>query len=96
MSVIEFPGSQKRNAKVVSNSRVESSLAPWRGHAYPRRNSRNPLRALLRSTETAMVELNKIDYQLSPREIEQVRQGVEAARALADELARIAADRGIT
>ena len=43
-----------------------------------------------------MVELNKVDYQHSPKEIEQIREGVAAARALADELARIAVDRGIT
>jgi hypothetical protein len=82
--IIKFPS---RKSLAAKEGRAESSPVHWMGTrvgGYARRNSRNPLRNLLKVTETAIVELNKVDYRHTASEI--VREGVTAARVLADAL----------
>jgi hypothetical protein len=58
----------------------------YRGRAHPRRNSRNPLRVHLQRVSIAITEANRIDH-VDDDWIDRIRRGVEAVRALADELA---------
>src|SRR5437899_10726062 len=58
---------------------------------YTRRNRRNPLRDLWRKAEWALVEVNKIDHEHTSQQLDAIREGVEAARKLADDLAQAAA-----
>lgn len=83
-NIIAFPGARRPTA----NLDYETPSAVRPGYTgYARRNRQNPLRKLWRTAEFALVEVNKIDYQHNPRELEYIREGVEAARRLADELA---------
>lgn len=82
--VIKFPSRKSPPAQ----GRAESS-------ARARRNRRNPLRYLLQLTEAAVVELNKVDYQHTAKEMETVREGMVAAKVLADDLKWLGAQAGI-
>ena len=60
------------------------------GPDVARRNRQNPYRKLWFRTEGGFVELNKINARYSDEEIERIKRGVEAARELADLMARAA------
>jgi hypothetical protein len=86
-NIIEFRG--KSNAPRHTQPPVEYEGCSA-GYGYARRNRQNPLRQKLRKVEIAVVEVNKVQYQHSADELDMIRQGVEAARVLAEELARAA------
>ena len=86
-NVITFP----RQCKSVQRTRpIVEHEGCSTGYGYARRNRQNPLRQKLRRAEIAVVEVNKVDYRHSSDEIDMIRKGVEAARLLAEELARAA------
>jgi hypothetical protein len=60
------------------------------GYAYARRNRMSPRRQMLRRAEIAVVQLNKVDYQHTDEELEYIRKGVEAVKALAEDIASAA------
>jgi hypothetical protein len=73
----------------------EEFTAPYSGMKYspPRkeyvkRNRNSPYRRLWQQTEMGFVELNKMDHQRTPDELARIRKGVEAAQALAMEMAQ--------
>lgn len=83
-NVVTFPGKQRRAAKLDCTASTASC-------GYTRRNQRNPLRRLWRDVEFAIVQVNKVDYQHEPDELGYIRDGVQAARQLAVDLASAAA-----
>jgi hypothetical protein len=85
-NIVKFPGHSKTRQEGASSDFTGCST----GYCYARRNRHNPLRQKLRKAEIAVVEVNKVQYQHSSKELEMIRAGVEAARMLAEELARAA------
>ena len=57
-------------------------------YVYVVLSSRNPLRKHLNTLSSAIVEANKLNPPDPAESLEWVREGAEAARVLADELAR--------
>lgn len=85
-NVIKFPGRSAGR----DQAQQPAFAAPAVGSGYVRRNRRSPYRRLWYRTEMAFVELNKIEHRYTPDELEKIRKGVEAARTLAEEMARAA------
>lgn len=86
-NVVTFPGG--RSAPLASSFRNPSFDY---GQTAPKtRNRRNPLRQHLDSVSIAIVEANKLE----PSVPKWIRQGAQSARALADELSRIADELGV-
>jgi hypothetical protein len=83
-NVITFPG------RSATMSEAARPLAFAASTACAKRNRRSPYRKLWYTAEMAFVELNKVDRQHTERELEKIREGVEAAQTLAKEMARAA------
>jgi len=87
--IISFvPGNSKDRDK-------EEFTAPYSGvkfsvphKEYVKRNRHSPYRRLWQQTEMGFVELNKMDHLRTPDELARIRRGVEAAQALATEMAQ--------
>jgi hypothetical protein len=67
---------------------VDRVLIERRERPPHRRHRRNPLRKQYQTLELAIVEANRDQHH--PERLQYIRRGVEAARILAEELARIA------
>jgi hypothetical protein len=87
-NIIKFPGQSK--IRDEEQRALPAFTGCSTGYGYTRRNRQNPLRQKLQLVEIAVVEVNKVQYQHSLKEREWIREGVEAARALVDELAHAA------
>jgi hypothetical protein len=56
----------------------------------PRRYAKNPLRRHVTRLSMAIVEANKLDEFIDCEALKYIRNGIDAARILADELSRLA------
>jgi hypothetical protein len=83
-AIISFPRSQPVARHYVSTP--EDEYAP-----RPKRFAKNPLRQHVTMLSIAIVEANKLDEFIDREALKYIREGVEAARILADELGRLAA-----
>jgi hypothetical protein len=82
-AVISFPRSRPIARHYVSTP--ESEYAP-----YPKRFAKNPLRQHVTMLSKAIVEANKLDEFIDREALKYIREAVEAARILADELGSLA------
>jgi hypothetical protein len=82
-AIISFPRSRPIARHYVSTPEYE--YAP-----RPRRFAKNPLRQHVTTLSMAIVEANKLDEFIDCEARKYIRNGIEAARILADELGRLA------
>jgi hypothetical protein len=76
-NVVQFPGAAARRQACIAT--------PDFDRAYPRRNSRNPLRRHLDKISIGITEANKIDH-IHDKWLEWIRNGAVSARVVADAL----------
>lgn len=89
-NVVNFP-SARRPTGNVRTAPPDGAVSPSSRYSYQKRNRNSPFRRLWYSTESAMVQVNKIEHRHTPEELEYIREGVAAARELADGLEQAAA-----
>jgi hypothetical protein len=82
-AIISFPRSRPIARQYVSMPEYE--YAP-----RTRRFAKNPLRQHVTRLSIAIVHANKLDEFIDREDLKYIRNGVEAARILADELGRLA------
>ena len=76
-NVVQFPGAAARRQACITTPDID--------RAYPRRNSRNPLRRHLGKISLGITEANKIDH-IDDEWLDWIRRGAESARVVADAL----------
>jgi hypothetical protein len=87
-NVVKFPSNASRRTDFLEQRAAVQDQAP--SASYPKRSKRNPLRTHLNMLSIAIVQANKPDHHLDDDALEWIRKGEAAARALTNELARIA------